>query len=167
MITKYTVENREHVSAKSYEEVVRAFEAAVGDAEHDEVAEALTRVDSVGDWEQAMTALFGPAGFARVFSLDHGRWLNFYGGKTVAKAKKYVYGNPIVAETMLRHDLRAGLQVPLSIMIREDVDGHARVSYDLPSSVMGFVDNPDLAKAASALDAKVIAFVEELTGASA
>ena len=165
MITKYTVESREHVSAKSYEEVVSAFEAAVGDAEHGEVVEALKAADNAGDWERAVTALFGTAGFVRVFALDHGRWLGFYGTK--AKARKYVYGNPMVAETMLRHDLRAGLQVPLSIMIWEDADGHARVSYDLPSSVMSFIDHPDLAKAASALDAKVIALVEELTGAPA
>ncbi|HWC84816.1 MAG TPA: DUF302 domain-containing protein [Pseudonocardiaceae bacterium] len=165
MIVKYTVENREHVSAKSYEEVVAVFEAAVGDAEHGEVTEALRTVDNAGDWEQAMVALFGPAGFVRVFSLDHGRWQGLYGTK--AKAKKYVYGNPIVAETMLRHDLRAGLQVPLSIMIREDDDGHARVSYDLPSSAMGFIDNPDLAEAAMALDARLTAFVRELTGAAA
>lgn len=165
MINKYTVESREHVSAKSYEEVVKAFEAAVGEAETGEVVKTLNTVDNAGDWEQSVNAMSGSAGFVRVFSLDHGRWLNFYGHQ--AKAKKYVYGNPIVAETMLRHDLRAGLQVPLSIMIWEGPDGHARVSYDLPSSTMGFIDNPDLAKAAGALDAKVIAFVEELTGASA
>lgn len=165
MITRYTVENREHVSAKSYEEVLAAFETAVGDAEHGEVNEALNAVDNAEDWERAMTALFGPAGFVRVFSLDHGRWLGFYG--TAAKARKYIYGNPVVAETMLRHDLRGGLQVPLSIMIWEDGDGLARISYDLPSSTMGFIDDPALAEAARALDAKLIAFVEGLTGASA
>ena len=165
MITKYTVENREHVSAKSYAEVVAAFEAAVGDAEHHEVIDALNAAQSATEWERAVSAMFGPAGFVRVFSIDHGRWLSFYGAKV--KAKKYVYGNPLVAETMLRHDLRGGLQVPVSIMIWEDSDGHARVSYDLPSSAMSFIDSPELAKAASALDAKLADFVTELTGASA
>ena len=165
MINRYTVENREHVSEKSYEEMVAAFETAVGDAEHHEVIDALDAAENAAQWQRAVTAMFGPAGFVRVFSIDHGRWMSFYGAKV--KAKKYVYGNPLVAETMLAHDLRAGLQVPLSIMIREDADGHARVSYDLPSSVMSFLDSPELAKAARALDAKLTAFVEELTGASA
>ena len=165
MITKYTVENREHVSAKSYEEVVSAFEAAVGDATRGEVIQALATVQTVDEWEQAITGFLGSSGFIRAFAIEHGRWLTLYGRQ--AKAKKYVYGNPMVAETMLRHDVRAGLQVPLSIMIREDADGHARVSYDLPSSTMSFMDNPDLAEAARALDDKVIALVEELTGTSA
>jgi hypothetical protein len=34
MITKYTVENHEYVSEKSYEEVVAEFETALGDAEN-------------------------------------------------------------------------------------------------------------------------------------
>jgi hypothetical protein len=113
MITRYTVENREHVSEKSYEVVVAESEAAVGDAEHHEVIDALNAAESATEWG------------------------------------------------------RAGLQVPLSIMIWEDSGGHARVSYDLPSSVMSFLDSPELANAANALDAKLGAFVEELTGASA
>lgn len=97
--------------------------------------------------------------------MDHGRWLGFYG--ISAKAKKYTFGNPIVAETLLRHGTRAGLQVPLSLLIFEDAHGRSCVTYDLPSSVLRFIDSPELQQAAAALDAKLTGFIEKLTGVPA
>jgi hypothetical protein len=165
MIENYTVQHYEHVSTKSYEDVVREFETAVADAEHGEFAKAAESATTSSEWEANLNALFGPSGFIRVFSIDHGHWMGLYGAP--AKAKKYIYGNPIVAWTMLQHDVRAGVQVPLSLMIYETPDGEVRVSYDLPSSVMGFIHDDALAEAASGLDAKLTAFVTELAGASA
>jgi uncharacterized protein (DUF302 family) len=165
MIENYTVQHYEHVSTKSYDELVREFETAVGNAEHGELAKAGEAAANRSEWEANLNALFGSSGFMRVFSIDHGNWLGFYG--VAAKAKKYVFGNPIVAWSMLRHDLRAGAQVPLSLMIYETPGGEVRVSYDLPSSVLGFIHDDDLAEAASGLDAKLTAFVAELAGADA
>jgi hypothetical protein len=44
-------------------------------------------------------------------------------------------------------------------------DGRSRVTYDLPSSIFGYIGNPKLTEAARALDAKLTAFVEKITGA--
>ena len=49
----------------------------------------------------------------------------------------------------------------------EDPDERGCVTYDLPSSVMSFTDNPELHQAAAALDAKLTSFVENLTGVPA
>ncbi|MET9176526.1 DUF302 domain-containing protein [Streptomyces misionensis] len=163
--TTYSVENRQHVSEKTYEELVAEFENLTGEGEMGLVAQALSAAGTAQEWEESLEDLMGPSGFGRAFSMDHGRWLGFYG--TPVKAKKYVYGNPVVAETILRYDTRAGLQVPLSILIYEDADGHGCVTYDLPSSTMGFTENPKLHQAAAALDAKLISFVEKLTGVPA
>ena len=165
MITTYAVENHQHVSDKTYEELIAEFEEVTGDGELGLVTQALSAARTAQEWEESLKDLMGPSGFGRAFSMDHGRWLGFYG--TPAKAKKYVYGNPVVAETIVRHDTRAGLQVPISLLIYEDADGHGCVTYDLPSSLMRFIDNPELRQAVAALDAKVTSFVEKLTGVPA
>ena len=138
---------------------------ASGQGEQGQLAQALSAANTAQEWEESLEELMGSSGFGRAFSMDHGRWLGFYG--TSAKVKKYLFGNPIVAETLLRHDSRAGQHVPLSLVIYEDAEGHGCVAYDLPSSILGFIDNPELHDAAAALDAKVISFMEKLTGVPA
>ncbi|MEU8932502.1 DUF302 domain-containing protein [Streptomyces sp. NPDC048409] len=163
-ITRYSVTNYDYATSRSYEDLVAAFEQAVADAENGQVAKALAEAQNAGQWESALGRLFGPSGFVRTFSMDHGRWLSFYGAP--AKAKKYVYGNPVVAETMLRHDVRAGLQLPLSLLIYENKQGKGCISFDLPSTLTSFTHQLDLTSAAQALDAKLLAFVEQLVGAA-
>ncbi len=46
-------------------------------------------------------------------------------------------------------------------------DGRARVTYDLPSTVFGYVGNPELTELAHGLDAKLTALVEKISGAPA
>src|SRR3546814_5681819 len=84
--------------------------------------------------------------------IDHGRWLAVMGRQ--AQALMIVLGNPLIAWTMLRHDVAAGLNVPVRLSIHEDPEGKTRVSYDLPSSLMSFIVDGDLADAARELDRK-------------
>lgn len=161
-MTKYTVENCEYVTRKTYEEVVAAFDAVLGDVEYGRFTEILNAAENREDWEREITACFGPSGMLRFFSVDHGRWMGFYGHQL--KAKKYVYGNPLIAETLMRYDIRFGLQAPNQLMVYEDADGYARVTYDLPSSLFNFIGNNDLTRTAAGLDAKVAQFVEQITG---
>lgn len=100
-----------------------------------------------------------------VFSIDHGKLLDWYGVN--AKAKMRIYGNPIVAATMLRHDIRVGGRVPLQILIYEADNGEVQLGYDLPSSIMSRFGNADAGAAALKLDNKLIAFAKDLTGADA
>ena len=168
-ISDHVVSYHEHVSAKSYEELVAAFEAVVADRQHGEFQSAFADADRSADssesWEKALGSLFGPSGFMYVFAIDFGTLLGWYGNPQ--KAKMYVYGNPIVAETMLRHDIRVADRVPLQILIYEAGNGEARIGYDLPSSIMSRYGNPELDAAARELDKKVASFVAGLTGSSA
>jgi hypothetical protein len=45
-------------------------------------------------------------------------------------------------------------------------DGHTRVTYDLPSTLMSGLDEADVAEAARKLDAKLIAVAETISGAT-
>jgi uncharacterized protein (DUF302 family) len=164
-ISDHLVRYQEHVSTKSYEELVAAFEAAVAPAENGEFARAFAASDTREEWEAACAGLFGPSGFIHVFSLDHGRLLSWYG--VDAKAKMWIYGNPVIAASMLVHDTRVGGRVPLQILIYEGEDGAARIGYDLPSSIMSRFGDDEINQAAEKLDEKLVAFAVELTGAQA
>jgi hypothetical protein len=168
-ISDHVVRYYEHASTKSYEDLVAAFEAAVADRQHGEFQEAFARAarsdNSRESWEDSLGALFGPSGFMSVFAIDFGTMLGWY--DTRAKAKMWIYGNPIVAATILVHDVRAAGRVPLQILIYEADNGEARIGYDLPSSIMSRFGNPALDAAASKLDEKLVAFVSELAGRDA
>jgi hypothetical protein len=71
----------------------------------------------------------------RFLTIDHGAWLARTG--LGAKARMYTIGNPLIAWTMIKHDLGVGLNVPVRLMIYEDAgSGTVRLAYDLPSSLM-------------------------------
>jgi uncharacterized protein (DUF302 family) len=69
---------------------------------------------------------------------------------------------------MLKHDIAAGLNVPVRLMIYEDVASRTtRLAYDLPSSLMSGLKNRKVTPAAKKLDAKLIALAIHATGAEA
>jgi uncharacterized protein (DUF302 family) len=90
---------------------------------------------------------------------DHGKLLKLFG--TARKAKQYVLGNPLVAITMTRHDLRAGLYAPLRIFVYEADDQSARVEFDQPSSLFGQFNNPEITTVARSLDMKVANLIKK------
>jgi uncharacterized protein (DUF302 family) len=80
----------------------------------------------------------------------------------------YTIGNPLIAMTMLKHEVAAGLNVPVRIMIYEETgSGTTRFVYDLPSSLMSFLGNEQVMNAARKLDEKLIALAVDVTGSEA
>jgi hypothetical protein len=164
----HVVRYREHVSSKSYDELVAAFEAGVADGTgrfSSVFQEASSSENSRQVWESGMNNLAGPAGFLYVLTVDFGQLVGWYG--VSAKAKMWLYGHPVIAATMARKDIRVAGQVPLQILIYEGDDGAARIGYDLPSSMLSWLGNAEVDAVASELDKKVIGFVTEIAGVSA
>ena len=80
----------------------------------------------------------------------------------------YTIGNPLIARTMIKYDLGVGLNVPVRIAVYEErSSGKVRVAYHLPSSLMSALHDKDVSEAAQALDAKLIALAELVSGAKA
>jgi len=93
---------------------------------------------------------------------NHGTWLKLFGIQR--RVVRWIFGNPLIAFTMIRHDVTAGLFAPVEMLITELDDGAgAALIYVLPSSLMVIEDNPPLQAAADALDQKVAALVEQAT----
>ena len=166
MRTMFTVHHNEHVSSRSFEEVVDAFESAVGSVEDTGFAVLVASTKSAEEFESQVKSRESTSGFMRFLTVDHGSWMTRVGLK--AKARMYTIGNPLIARTMLEHDVAAGLNVPVRLMIYEEpATRTTRVAYDLPSSLMSGLKNEKVTAAAKKLDAKLIALGVHASGAQA
>lgn len=148
-------------SSKSYDELVAALLADVGDTPVpiDDIA---TRFESWESYEREVASHAGPSGFMLFALFDHGSWLRKAG--IDEKVLRVVIGNPLIAVTMLRHDVKAGLFAPVELLITGH-DGRSALMYDLPSSLMVVEPNEPLRAAALALDAKLAALASSATAA--
>lgn len=148
-------------SAKSYDELVAALLGDIGEkpVPIDDFAEAH---DSWEDYRQAVEPHVGPSGFMLFASLNHGAWITK--ADIDRKALRVILGNPLIAITMLRHDVTAGLFAPVEMLLLEEDAGHSSLTYIKPSSLMVVESNPELSDAAGRLDAKLAALAEKVTG---
>ena len=70
---------------------------------------------------------------------------------------------PLIARTIIKHDLGVGLNEPIRLMIYEHAaSGTVRLAYDFPSSLMSRLDTESVAAAAR----KLGALAERATGAA-
>ena len=165
MIEEFTVQHYEHASARSFSEVVASFEAALGLVEGGIFRAEIESAKGPMDFEKVMHSHEGSSGFMRFLTVDHGAWLKNIGLN--ARARMYTIGNPLIAATMIKFDIEAGLNVPVRLLIYEHcATGTVRLAYDLPSSLMSRLNNAEVAASAKKLDMKLIALAELATGAA-
>ncbi|TVY40516.1 hypothetical protein LOCC1_G005340 [Lachnellula occidentalis] len=99
----------------------------------------------------------GSKGFMIFMEIDHSAWLPLYGVGSGLQLKRIMLGNPLIAITMLEHDLRAGLAVSVELLVRELENGRGTdVSWQVPSTlVCGGNGDVKLVEAARVLDRKL------------
>ena len=148
-------------SAKSYDELVAALLADIGEqpVSIDEIGKTSTSWDS---YEQRVQSHVGPSGFMLFNLFNHGGWIAKAG--IDRKVLRVILGNPLIAITMLRHDVTAGLFAPVEVLLVDEPDGHSSFTYVKPSSLMVVEPNPELLSAATELDAKLAALAAKVTG---
>jgi uncharacterized protein (DUF302 family) len=139
-------------SEKSFEELVRALLSDVGDQPVmiDAIATASADWDS---YRGSVQSHVGAHGFMLFGLFDHGGWLTKAGIER--KALRVIIGNPLIAITMLRHDMSAGLFAPVELLVTGEDNGHSSLTYVQPSSLMVVEPNAPLLDAARELDAKL------------
>jgi uncharacterized protein (DUF302 family) len=148
-------------STKSYEDLVSALLADIGEQPVPINDIAATN----GDWEsyrQRVETHVGPSGFMLFGLLNHGAWISKTG--IDRKALRVILGNPLIAITMLRHDVSAGLFAPVELLILDELGGSS-LTYVKPSSLMVVEENPELLSAAEKLDDKLAALAAKVVGA--
>ena len=146
-------------SDKSYDELLAALLADIGP----------TRCRSARSRRSARTGRrmsnvsrshVGPSGFMLFALLDHGGWITKAG--IDRKAMRVLLGNPLIAVTMLRHDVTAGLFAPVEVLLLDEGETQ-QPTYIKPSSLTLVEPNPS-SHAATELDAKLAALAAKVTG---
>lgn len=149
-------------STKDFDTLVSALLADVG--KHPApINDIAAQFDDWDSYEQAVQRHVGPSGFMFFASFDHGAWIGKAG--IDRQALRVIIGNPLIAITMLRHDVTAGLFAPVELLLTGEDGDRSAVTYVRPSSLMVVEDNRPLRDAAVALDAKLAALMETITAA--
>jgi uncharacterized protein (DUF302 family) len=108
-----------------------------------------------------MSSHIGTSGFTLFDVIDHGAWIKKIGLNQ--KLMRVIIGNPMIAITMIRHDLTAGLFAPVELLIVEELGDSAAIVYVQPSSLMVIdAQNNDLLAAVQILDSKLEALVTKI-----
>jgi hypothetical protein len=114
-------------------------------------------------FEKVVQSRVGESSFMLFLDLDYGEWLPLFGIQR--KVVPWILGDPLIAITMIRHDITAGLFAPVELLLVENESGEgSTVIYDLPSSLMVIEHNPALLEAAQELDRKLETLVSRVTG---
>jgi uncharacterized protein (DUF302 family) len=109
---------------------------------------------------EVQSRFVGESGFMLFAEFDHGAWLARFGIRR--QVLRWILGNPLIAITMLKHDVTAGLFAPVEILLADrQPETGSTVTFLKPSTLMG--NDPVVLEAARDLDAKLVSFI---TGAA-
>jgi uncharacterized protein (DUF302 family) len=150
-------------STKSYDELVGALLADIGER-HVPINEVATATEGWQSYRERVESHVGPSGFMLFALIDHGAWITKAG--IDRKVLRVILGNPLIAITMLRHDVSAGLFAPVEMLLVDEGEGRGSLTYVKPSSLIVVEPNPELRSAAEELDAKLAALATKVTSGS-
>jgi uncharacterized protein (DUF302 family) len=148
----------------SFDEVLSRLRRLMGDASVPEVVALAKEATTQAEFVQKVEGRVGESGFMLFAEIDHGGWLPKFGINR--RTVRWILGNPLIAITMIRHDITAGLFAPVEVLVTEK-DGRpgTTITYVRPSSLMVIEENPPLREAAEALDEKFDGLIAKATGA--
>jgi hypothetical protein len=151
-------------TSRSFDDVLATLRQLIGTDSWSSVPAAMQELGGANqaNFETIVRSNLGPSEFMLFHEINHSQWLPIYGIKR--RVLRLIFGNPIIAFTMMSDDLTAGLFAPVEILLVEGYDGNGcTVVYVLPSSVVAAA-NPSLLPAARELDRKLDALISGATG---
>jgi len=154
-------------SSHPFDDVLSRLHSSIGSTETEngrQIIASLTHPTSpqtAQTFSEAVKSAVGPHDFMVFHELDHSTWPHLFNVHTGLKARRVLVGNPLVAITMMKHDMTAGLAVPVELLLLEKEEGGTDVVYQLPSALIARINTkPELVKAATDLDAKLAVLVQ-------
>jgi uncharacterized protein (DUF302 family) len=160
-----TMETREHTlqhitirTGVPFDDFVAKVEAQLG--QHDDTAYAhfLTDSSQAAKVEAILASQAGSSGMLLFMIFPVGGLLALK--DRPSKARQYVMGNTFAAFKVLCKDIRAGLNVPLRVLVYEDAQDNAVVEYDTPTSIFAPFQDSEIDAVAKSLDEKVARLVQ-------
>jgi len=162
IIRSFNAQRVQYQTTRSFDEVLASLRKHIGHATVSEVNQQSIGGATREEFEKRVGAFAGDSGFMLFLEVKHSEWLQSFGINR--KVIRLVFGNPIIAYTMIRHDITAALFAPVELLLYEDKSGvGSTILYDLPSSLMVLDENPPLLVAAKALDQKLADLMAQIT----
>ncbi len=161
-IRSFNAQRVQYQTDRSFDDVLSSLRKHVGHTTISEVNQQSAGGATREEFEKRVEALAGDSGFMLFLEVNHGDWLPTFGINR--KAIRWIFGNPVIAYTMIRHDITAGLFAPVELLLYENESGAgSTILYDLPSSLIVLNENPPLLEAAKALDQKLADLMAQVT----
>ncbi len=99
--------------------------------------------NSVSETADALVAAIGEAGASVIARVDHAGAAGA-AGMELPPSQLVIFGNPAVGTPAMQQDIRAGLVLPLRVLVYEDADGATQVFYEVPEDMVAdFGIDPD------------------------
>lgn len=157
---------RQIETSQSFEEVLLKLRELTGRASGSEFEAVAASASCEEQFHRDVTERFvGPSDFMIFAEFNHGTWISRYG--IHRRVLRIILGNPLIAITMIRHDISAGLFAPVEILLVEGASGSgSTLHYVRPSTLMLIEPNDQLASAARDLDRKLDLLIANVTGLS-
>jgi uncharacterized protein (DUF302 family) len=146
----FTVEHIRIVSTRSFGDVRAALESRVQALALDRVVPLMKKGDMAGARAE-LERQASPAGLTIMYTLEHGVGLAVELGNP-RPAVAYGIGNFLVAISITKHNLAAGLYAPIRVVLYGADDGTAVIEYDRPSSTFALFGDTAIDVVAKQLD---------------
>ena len=153
-IKKVEIERLTLKSSKSFEAVVTALKAAIGQPDMVEFIKETKGARTFSDLESAVQRGLSPKGLMLFMELDQGGVLRKETGLPTPKIVRFLIGNPLIMKEMAKHVPDAGSYAPVTILVDERPDG-VHLSYDMMASLLAPYGNSDALAVARDLDLKI------------
>jgi uncharacterized protein (DUF302 family) len=154
------IERQTVKSSKSFEAVVAALKAAVGQPDMVEFIKGTKGARTFCDLESAVQKGLSPKGLMLFMELDQGGVVRKETGLATPKIVRLLIGNPLIMKEMAKHVPDAGSYAPVTILVDERPDG-VYLSYDTMGSLLAPYGNPDALAVARDLDLKIKNLLQE------
>lgn len=152
------------ISGKPFEDVVAAFEAAVGRPDMSRFRSEFDATKTHAEMEAVVQRSVGTSGFMEFARFDLGAVLRKEeGSRQTRKIVRFLIGNPLVMKEMVKHVPDAGSYAPVTILIDERPDG-VHFSYDTMAGFLAVYGNAAALKVAQELDGKVERLLRDSAG---
>jgi uncharacterized protein (DUF302 family) len=150
-------------SARPFESVVAALNAAVGHPDMGEFARKLAAAKTYDEMERVVQPVLGKYGLMEFTHFDIGMILAKARGLGAPKSLRVVVGNPLIMGAMTQHIPDAASYAPVTLLIDERADG-VHLSYDTMASLLAPYGNAEALRVARELDDKVGRLLAEGAG---
>ncbi|KAL0577715.1 hypothetical protein V5O48_004264 [Marasmius crinis-equi] len=145
-------------------EVISRLDEKISRERSKELIPSMAAMKSKEELEEIVARITQGGDFMHFLSVRHDNWLKYFNDKVPIVAV-YTIANPLVAEAIMKHDLRSSYNIPPRLLILEKEDRSGTLlAYHLPSSVMALdPDNQELQAAARVLDEKYEKLIIDVT----